>query len=90
MHPIRGTRVRQHFVLAVAFEGSSPRTSVDYPYADNTPLHMDNLIPKDALLDAIEDDDDNHWNTDPFKFPDRVGRESPEELVAMIQLVPCT
>ena len=46
---------------------------------------MDNLIPKDALLDAIEDDDDIDWNTDPFEFPDRVGRESPEELVAMIQ-----
>ena len=47
---------------------------------------MDNLIPKDALLDAIEnDDDDIDWNTDPFEFPDRVGRESPEKLVAIIQ-----
>ena len=55
------------------------------PFADYTPLDMDNLIPKDALLDAIEDDDDIDWNTDPFEFPDRVGRESPEELVAMIQ-----
>ncbi len=36
-------------------------------------------------MNAIEDDDDIDWNTDPFKFPDRVGRESPEELVAMIR-----
>jgi len=40
---------------------------------------MDNLIPKDALLDAIEDDDDIEWNTDPFEYPDRVDRESPED-----------
>ena len=52
------------------------------PFADYTPLDMDNLIPKDALLDAVEDDDDIDWNTDPFEFPDRVGRESPEELVS--------
>jgi hypothetical protein len=36
---------------------------------------MDNLIPKDTLLDAIEDDDDIDWNTDPFEYPDRVDRE---------------
>jgi hypothetical protein len=46
---------------------------------------MDNLIPKDALLDAIEDDDDIDWNTDPVEYPDRVDRESAEELVALIQ-----
>ena len=34
------------------------------PFADHTPLDMDNLIPKDALLEAIEDDDDIDWNTD--------------------------
>jgi hypothetical protein len=42
---------------------------------------MDNLIPKDALLDAVEDDDDIEWNTDPFEYPDRVKRESPEALI---------
>jgi hypothetical protein len=46
---------------------------------------MEYLIRKDALLDAIEDDDDIDWNTDPFEYPDRVERESPEELVALIQ-----
>ena len=44
------------------------------PFADYTQLDMDNLISKDTLLDAIEDDDDIDWNTDPFEFPDRVGR----------------
>ena len=55
------------------------------PFADPTQLDMDNLIPKDALLDAIEDDNDIEWNIDPFEYPDRVDRESPEELVALIQ-----
>ena len=52
-------------MLAVAFEGSSPSRPAEpasithvTPFADYTPLDMDNLIPKDALLDAIEDDDD--------------------------------
>ena len=55
------------------------------PFADHTPLDVDNLIPKDALLAAIEEDDGIDWNTDPFEFPDRVERDSPEELIAMIQ-----
>ena len=38
-------------------------------------VDMDNLIPKDALLDAIEDDDDIDWNTDPFEYPDHVDRK---------------
>jgi hypothetical protein len=45
---------------------------------------MDNLIPKDALLDAIEDDDDIERNTDPSEYPDRADRESSEEFLALI------
>ena len=53
--------------------------------SSTTQLDMDNLIPKDALLDAIEEDDDIDWNTDSFEYTDRVDPESPQELVAMIQ-----
>ena len=73
---------RDHHPLVPQNQRRLPHVTL---FADHTPLDMDNLIPKDALLDAIEDDDDIDWNTDPFEFPDRVGRESPEELVAMIQ-----
>ncbi len=59
VHPIRGTRVWQHFVLAIAIEGSSPSHSAKYP----TQLEMDNLIPKD--------DDHIDWNTDPFEFANK-------------------
>ena len=75
------------FVLTVTIEGSpSPRRHPHVtPFADPTQLDMENLMPKDALLDAIEDDYDIEWSTDPFEDPDRVDRESEEELVALIQ-----
>ena len=47
--------------------------------------HWDNLIPRNALLDAMEDDDDIEWKEDPFDRPHRAEPESPEELLAMIQ-----
>jgi len=44
-----------------------------------------NLVPRAALLDAMEDDDDIEWPEDPFDRPQRVEPESPDELLAMIQ-----
>ena len=47
-----------------------------HPLTDGT-----NLIPRNALLDAMEDDDDIEWPKDPR----RAEPESPDELLAMIQ-----
>ena len=44
-----------------------------------------NLIPRNALLDAMEDDDNIEWPEDPFDRPHRADPESPDELLAMIQ-----
>jgi hypothetical protein len=43
------------------------------------------LIPRNALLDAMDDDDDIEWPEDPFDRPHRAEPESPDELLAMIQ-----
>ena len=43
------------------------------------------LIPRSALLDAVEDDDDIEWPEDPFDRPDSANHKSPDELLAMIQ-----
>ena len=43
------------------------------------------LIPKSALLDALEDDDDIELPEDPFDRPESVNPKSPDELLAMIQ-----
>jgi hypothetical protein len=42
------------------------------------------LIPRSALLDAVEDDDDIDWPEDPFDRPDSASPKSPDELLAMI------
>ena len=42
------------------------------------------LIPRSALLDALEDDD-IEWPEDPFDRPDSANPKSPDELLAMIQ-----
>ncbi len=44
-----------------------------------------NLVPRAALLDAMEDDDDIEWPEDPFDRPHRAEPESPDELLAMLQ-----
>ena len=44
-----------------------------------------NLIPRNALLDAMDYDDDIEWPEDPFDRPQRAEPESPDELLAMIQ-----
>ena len=51
-----------------------------HPLTDGT-----SLIPRDALLDAMEDDDDIEWPENPFDRPHRAEPESPDELLAMIQ-----
>ena len=43
------------------------------------------LIPRSALLDALEDDDDIEWPEDPFDRPESADPKSPDELLAMIQ-----
>jgi hypothetical protein len=50
------------------------------PLTDGT-----NLIPRNALLDDMEDDDDIEWQEDPFDHPHRADPESLDELLAMIQ-----
>ena len=42
------------------------------------------LIPRSALLDAVEDDDGIDWPEDPFYRPDSASPKSPDELLAMI------
>ena len=42
------------------------------------------LIPRSALLDALEDDDDIEWPEDPFDRPDSADPKSSDELLAMI------
>ena len=39
------------------------------------------LIPRSALLDALEDDD-IEWPEDPFDRPDSANPKSPDELLA--------
>ena len=51
-----------------------------HPLTDGTSLN-----PRDALLDAMEDDDDIEWPENPFDRPHRAEPESPDELLAMIQ-----
>jgi len=70
------TRLRDHHPLVPQNQRRPPHVT---PFADPTQLDMDNLIPKDALLDASENDNDT------FEYPDRVDHESSEELVALIQ-----
>ena len=47
-------------------------------------IHI-STIPRNALLDAMKDDDDIEWLEDPFDRPQRAEPESPDELLAMIQ-----
>ena len=51
-----------------------------HPLTDGT-----SLISRDALLDAMEDDDDIEWSENPFDRPHRAKPESPDAFLAMIQ-----
>ena len=43
------------------------------------------LIERSQLLDAIADDDDIEWKTDPFEMrPESANPETPDEIIAMI------
>ena len=55
------------------------------PFATHPLTDGTNLIPRNALLDAMDDDDDIEWPEDPFDRPHRAEPESPDELLAMIQ-----
>jgi len=55
------------------------------PFAAHPLTDGASLIPRDALLDAMEDDDDIEWPENPFDRPHRAEPESPDELLAMIQ-----
>jgi len=55
------------------------------PFAAHPQTDGASLIPRDALLDAMEDDDDIEWPENPFDRPHRAEPESPDELLAMIQ-----
>ncbi len=51
----------------------------EHPLTDGS-----HLIPRSALLDAVEDDDDIDWPEDPFDRPDSASPKSPDKLLAMI------
>ena len=55
------------------------------PFATHPLTDGTNLILRNALLDAMEDDDDIEWPDDPLDRPHRAEPESPDELLAMIQ-----
>ena len=68
---------------------SLPVLRNDHPhvnaFADHPLTDGSQLIPKSALLDVLEDDDDIEWPEDPFDRPDNANPESPYELLGMIQ-----
>jgi len=54
-------------------------------FADITPIDESTLIERSQLLDAIADDDDIEWKTDPFEMrPDSANPETPDAIIAMI------
>ncbi len=54
-------------------------------FANITPIDESTLIERSQLLDAIVDDDDIEWKTDPFAMrPDSSNLETPDEIIAMI------
>jgi hypothetical protein len=54
-------------------------------FADLTPIDESTLIERSQLLDAIADDDDIEWKTDPFEMrPESANLETPDEIIAMI------
>jgi len=55
------------------------------PFAAHPLTDAKSLIPRDALLDTMEDDDDIEWPENPFDRPQRAEPESPDELLALIQ-----
>ena len=51
-------------------------------FADITPIDESTLIER---LDAIADDDDIEWKTDPFEMrPESANPKTPDEIIAMI------
>ena len=73
MHPICGAGLQRHLVLTEPF--------ATHPLTDGT-----KLIPRNALLDAMDDDNDIEWPEDPFDRPHRAEPESPDELLAIVTL----
>jgi hypothetical protein len=54
-------------------------------FADLTPIDKSTLIERSQLLDAIADDDDIEWKTDPFEMRlESANPETPDEIIAMI------
>ena len=54
------------------------------PFATHLLTDETKLIPRNALLDAMEDDDDIELPEDPFDRPHGADPESPDELLVMI------
>ena len=57
-------------------------------FVDLTPIDESTLIERSQLLDAIADDDDIEWKTNPFEIcPKSANPETPDEIIAMITFV---
>ena len=63
-----------------------PQERLRRPHVDAfANLTESTLIERSQLLDAIVDDDDIEWKTDPFEMrPKSANPESPDEIIAMI------
>ena len=54
-------------------------------FADLTSIDESTLIEESQLLDAIADDDDIKWTTDPFKMRPECGNTvSPDKIIARL------
>ena len=71
---------QHHHVIIISRNCLPVEPFATHPLTDGT-----NLILRNALLDAMEDDDDIEWPDDPLDRPHRAEPESPDELLAMIQ-----
>ena len=61
------------------------RKNVDGPFSSRShPTHT-SLIPREALLYAMEDNDDIDWPENSFDCPHKAEPESQDELLVMIQ-----
>ena len=67
MRPICGTGLQRYFVLVVGVVSTERRRPHVAPFAAHPLTDGTNLIPRNALLDAMEDDDDIEWPEDPFE-----------------------
>ena len=88
MHPICDARIWQHSLKRpdrpLVPHERRRRPHVD-AFAGLTPIDESTLIEKSQLLDAIADDDDIEWKTDPFEMhPESANPETPDEIIAII------